>query len=132
MISTLVSGAQIGPPTLREYAVDPELVATRSPSAQYVGRAVPSISTSIPSMEALTLETLVTLRAKGQKSLEGGFSIPTLSRARRSEEHTSELQSPDHIVCRFRLDKKNKTTVIIGLRDSMIFEVYLADTLFGC
>src|SRR5574344_183583 len=84
MISTLVSGAQIGPPTLREYAVDPELVATRSPSAQYVGRAVPSISTSIPSMEALTLETLVSLRAKGQKSLEGGFSIPTLSRARSS------------------------------------------------
>src|SRR5258708_27958486 len=25
----------------------------------------------------------------------------------RSEEHTSELQSPDHLVCRLLLDKKN-------------------------
>src|SRR5258708_25759169 len=30
---------------------------------------------------------------------------------RRSEEHTSELQSPDHLVCRLLLEKK-KTTLI--------------------
>src|SRR5947208_13331236 len=29
-----------------------------------------------------------------------------LSRCRRSEEHTSELQSPDHLVCRLLLEKK--------------------------
>src|SRR5258708_39907516 len=28
----------------------------------------------------------------------------------RSEEHTSELQSPDHLVCRLLLEKKNKTS----------------------
>src|SRR5258708_10307967 len=28
-------------------------------------------------------------------------------RAPRSEEHTSELQSPDHLVCRLLLEKKN-------------------------
>src|SRR5947208_5149440 len=28
--------------------------------------------------------------------------------ALRSEEHTSELQSPDHLVCRLLLEKKNK------------------------
>src|SRR5258708_17684565 len=28
----------------------------------------------------------------------------------RSEEHTSELQSPDHLVCRLLLEKKNHTT----------------------
>src|SRR5258708_30946209 len=27
----------------------------------------------------------------------------------RSEEHTSELQSPDHLVCRLLLEKKNHT-----------------------
>src|SRR3990170_1703959 len=27
----------------------------------------------------------------------------------RSEEHTSELQSPDHLVCRLLLEKKNTT-----------------------
>src|SRR5258708_18944090 len=30
----------------------------------------------------------------------------------RSEEHTSELQSPDHLVCRLLLEKKNKYQVI--------------------
>src|SRR5207244_11946157 len=29
-------------------------------------------------------------------------------RVDRSEEHTSELQSPDHLVCRLLLEKKNK------------------------
>src|SRR5207244_10709105 len=29
----------------------------------------------------------------------------------RSEEHTSELQSPDHLVCRLLLEKKKKTTI---------------------
>src|SRR5258708_39917158 len=29
---------------------------------------------------------------------------------RRSEEHTSELQSPDHLVCRLLLEKKNNAT----------------------
>src|SRR5258708_32091108 len=31
-------------------------------------------------------------------------------RGGRSEEHTSELQSPDHLVCRLLLEKKKKTT----------------------
>src|SRR5258708_12521714 len=30
---------------------------------------------------------------------------------RRSEEHTSELQSPDHLVCRLLLEKKKKERV---------------------
>src|SRR5258708_27861660 len=30
-------------------------------------------------------------------------------RLRRSEEHTSELQSPDHLVCRLLLEKKKKS-----------------------
>src|SRR5258708_24549236 len=29
----------------------------------------------------------------------------------RSEEHTSELQSPDHLVCRLLLEKKKKTEI---------------------
>src|SRR5258708_8928936 len=31
------------------------------------------------------------------------------TRRGRSEEHTSELQSPDHLVCRLLLEKKKKT-----------------------
>src|SRR5258708_9618901 len=39
-------------------------------------------------------------------SREGSFQ--KASRAVRSEEHTSELQSPDHLVCRLLLEKKKK------------------------
>src|SRR5258708_29848626 len=31
----------------------------------------------------------------------------------RSEEHTSELQSPDHLVCRLLLEKKKKVEIFI-------------------
>src|SRR5438552_13080267 len=40
-----------------------------------------------------------------------GFSRTSSTRLARSEEHTSELQSPDHLVCRLLLEKKkNKST----------------------
>src|SRR5258708_27477467 len=35
-----------------------------------------------------------------------------LEAAARSEEHTSELQSPDHLVCRLLLEKKKKKSVL--------------------
>src|SRR5258708_23759613 len=37
-------------------------------------------------------------------------TLPALP-ARRSEEHTSELQSPDHLVCRLLLEKKKKQNI---------------------
>src|SRR5258708_14834463 len=47
---------------------------------------------------------------------DGGEPAPLLDRAGRhpskpgrSEEHTSELQSPDHLVCRLLLEKKKQT-----------------------
>src|SRR5258708_26735212 len=36
---------------------------------------------------------------------------PLVRREGRSEEHTSELQSPDHLVCRLLLEKKKKAPV---------------------
>src|SRR5438552_8043648 len=36
------------------------------------------------------------------------FGVPTSGVFGRSEEHTSELQSPDHLVCRLLLEKKKK------------------------
>src|SRR5258708_13770673 len=40
-----------------------------------------------------------------------GWPAPTSeASAQRSEEHTSELQSPDHLVCRLLLEKKKKKT----------------------
>src|SRR5258708_24684996 len=40
----------------------------------------------------------------------------------RSEEHTSELQSPDHLVCRLLLEKKNRCH-----RKKEIHNAYLLD-----
>src|SRR5258708_24437215 len=43
----------------------------------------------------------------GGRSLNAFRTCPRRKRGtRRSEEHTSELQSPDHIVCRLLLEKK--------------------------
>src|SRR5258708_18995572 len=37
--------------------------------------------------------------------------VSAADRQQRSEEHTSELQSPDHLVCRLLLEKKKHTTI---------------------
>src|SRR5258708_24609948 len=44
-------------------------------------------------------------RAAGTRRTTQGDGPP------RSEEHTSELQSPDHLVCRLLLEKKNNLSV---------------------
>src|SRR5258708_35130031 len=53
------------------------------------------------------------IRIQGNRSSSSGSSttrsLPanrSPSRSNRSEEHTSELQSPDHLVCRLLLEKK--------------------------
>src|SRR5258708_27520711 len=43
------------------------------------------------------------VRRNSEFGTSGGFEFPA---ERRSEEHTSELQSPDHLVCRLLLEKK--------------------------
>src|SRR5258708_27026011 len=47
---------------------------------------------------------------KGAKPAELPVQLPTRFElgGQRSEEHTSELQSPDHLVCRLLLEKKKK------------------------
>src|SRR5258708_14178286 len=38
----------------------------------------------------------------------------------RSEEHTSELQSPDHLVCRLLLEKKKNSNVFLRYNHNII------------
>src|SRR5258708_10046159 len=40
-----------------------------------------------------------------------GSKNPVEANAPRSEEHTSELQSPDHLVCRLLLEKKKNRAI---------------------
>src|SRR5947208_11359141 len=54
--------------------------------------------------------------AAGQGTIAVGED-PARANVPRSEEHTSELQSPDHLVCRLLLEKKKKkekTREILG------------------
>src|SRR5438552_17104926 len=70
----------------------------------------PPISTLFP-YTTLFRSTRSSARSVPETSVSA--SLPTSylaleSRVRRSEEHTSELQSPDHLVCRLLLEKKKK------------------------
>src|SRR5258708_31890228 len=56
-----------------------------------------------------------------REAIEQYFKLPRLDmiprtkdkeQRRRSEEHTSELQSPDHLVCRLLLEKKKRTRTV--------------------
>src|SRR5258708_19326683 len=49
--------------------------------------------------------------APRRNSIPGSRAVPSGCTAR-SEEHTSELQSPDHLVCRLLLEKKKNTREI--------------------
>src|SRR5258708_27360785 len=53
---------------------------------------------------------LAPARPASQVSRARRFRIRSADRicSRRSEEHTSELQSPDHLVCRLLLEKKKR------------------------
>src|SRR5258705_1998838 len=76
-----------------------------------------------PATEPFALEIAMTmpvraalyLRVSTGRQAENDLSIPDQRRqAKRSEEHTSELQSLRHLVCRLLLEKKKKTN-----KDSM-------------
>src|SRR5438552_14847994 len=62
--------------------------------------------------DALPISEGAPVDGKGDRRRAAGFRRAPCPRARlgpaelRSEEHTSELQSPDHLVCRLLLEKK--------------------------
>src|SRR5690348_17161110 len=71
--------------SFKDYSADPD--------ARFVENGV-----LYPSLEALRSSD------SAAKTLVTALNV----RATRSEEHTSELQSPVHLVCRLLLEKKNK------------------------
>src|SRR5438552_18743596 len=72
---------------------------------------------STPEIYTLSLHDALPISSNGPVSrmftgCMGSF-LTILSPSMRSEEHTSELQSPDHLVCRLLLEKKNHTNAAI-------------------
>src|SRR5258708_10854983 len=50
----------------------------------------------------------------------GLLGCEAVAKAARSEEHTSELQSPDHLVCRLLLEKKKQNLSVTGTTSSQL------------
>src|ERR1039457_6128011 len=89
MVSLLVTGAvwaQVSRGSITGIVTDP------------TGAVVPGVAITITNVE-----TGVTNKVKTNES--GMYTVPLLEGANRSEEHTSELQSPCNLVCRLLLEK---------------------------
>src|SRR2546422_694807 len=81
------------------------------------GAIIPELVKVFTSMDSRHVREIVTSSREGGASLNilsgfvaGNFSAYWLGLAMRSEEHTSELQSRLHLVCRLLLEKKKKQT----------------------
>src|SRR5947208_7053353 len=60
-------------------------------------------------------------KATGESNVQfAGISFAAKFETYRSEEHTSELQSPDHLVCRLLLEKKKKNKQMQEIQDITI------------
>src|SRR5438552_13973027 len=87
-------------------------------------------TTLFRSLRALVLLTIGTARSMGtaRSTVDVQRGIEALEQAvmvadaidSRSEEHTSELQSPDHLVCRLLLEKKKKPPGITRRRSTYV------------
>src|SRR5438876_9030962 len=93
--------------------VFPYTTLFRSDLQGHVLLAIPDVAAS-PSAPLPSIELYATMRAKAREAAEwlaqGPMTDTNVQGIRddlqRSEEHTSELQSPVHLVCRLLLEKK--------------------------
>src|SRR5690625_5678557 len=60
-----------------------------------------------------------------------GQKIIVVFEGRRSEEHTSELQSRGHVVCRLLLEKKKKLVLMNGMESAWADNAFTVTFIFG-
>src|SRR5438552_10841186 len=87
------------PPPLSTLFPYTTLFRSLFPQHQGLGATLPAGSAS----QSFTLEVILTAIL-----MFVVLSVSIGAKEKRSEEHTSELQSPDHLVCRLLLEKKKK------------------------
>src|SRR5258708_25699269 len=79
---------------------------TSSPPKQIARRCSPNPAFPVPAQDISDSIVIPKCEFVAPWRRSDGFGVsPT---RQRSEEHTSELQSPDHLVCRLLLEKKKK------------------------
>src|SRR5947208_9859740 len=85
----------------------------RKRTPESMEKRLAAIEERLPQADPLSRLQLVQERMDIQRQLEAADSTVDLQglEDERSEEHTSELQSPDHLVCRLLLEKKKKKTI---------------------
>src|SRR5690625_7068040 len=84
---------------------------SRTPLYSFVTLRRPPTSTLFPYTTLFRSDqTVISSTWRGAKSWTARTGRKKTSTAGRSEEHTSELQSRGHLVCRLLLEKKNKKT----------------------
>src|SRR5258708_28406642 len=100
-------------------------VAVASPGARSMVKPVASLALPVHCRRRSKPLTTVPVRFDGAFTVSidtrsTPSKVPVLSavlswlETARSEEHTSELQSPDHLVCRLLLEKKNHNAQLLS------------------
>src|SRR5258708_2699842 len=78
------------------------MVASAAPAGDFTAR----YSLGAPAAAGEAVQITISLAVANNTSSD--ITNATIALHDRSEEHTSELQSPDHLVCRLLLEKKKK------------------------
>src|SRR3972149_10742721 len=68
---------------------------------------------------------------RGRVTVGAGDPAPVIAGYRRSEEHTSELQSQSNLVCRLLLEKKIETTIVAPSLNSSVCMLELGQLYSG-
>src|SRR5256885_9766761 len=88
------------------------------PHATHLARPCASVSMRcVPRQRGASVQSLLLFSS--------GYCMVTLGRHRRSEEHTSELQSPCNLVCRLLLEKKNLLLLVKTIGRCVILNRFL-------
>src|SRR6266481_6909940 len=82
--------------------------SSRSARQRFTSRTASTPPNRIDSPIACRIGSVMPRDAPGRRDVP---ARPTVAPAGRSEEHTSELQSQFHLVCRLLLEKKKKNTI---------------------
>src|SRR5438552_13368644 len=79
-----------------------------------------------PKRTAMKRHLYIQVTVQEPTAIKQAYTTSTVILLNRSEEHTSELQSPDHLVCRLLLEKKKKNiktkklTITIKMNENIV------------
>src|SRR2546429_7070948 len=82
-------------------------IAVNDPAQKGVTWSLAASGCAAAACGALSNQTVTSVTYTAPNPVTAGLSVSVVATSVRSEEHTSELQSRLHLVCRLLLEKKN-------------------------